>query len=160
MYAVRYQNDFEIINQLVKKGAYIRVRNKHNATPLLLSANYSENPEILSFLMKNRSVTEDEVFKAFIFALTSSNGSDFVKTTKVRLFIEQGIQVNRIWKGKTPLMYAAQFGTSNQVIQLLLDSGAKPGLNDAEGKTAFDYARENLNLERDNTFWALNSSAR
>ena len=160
MYAVRYQNSMQLVNMLVSHGAHIRVRNKYNATPLLLAADYSQNPEILSLLLRNRSSSEDEVFKAFIFALTSNVGQDHVKTAKIQLFLDMDIPLNRIWKGKTPLMYACQYASSNAVIKQLLDAGARPGIQDANGKTAFDYAKLNTNLVRDDIYWSLNSSAR
>lgn len=160
MYAVRYQNSMQLVNMLVSHGAHIRVRNKYNATPLLLAADYSQNPEILSLLLRNRSSSEDEVFKAFIFALTSNVGQDHVKTAKIQLFLDMDIPLNRIWKGKTPLMYACQYASSNAVIKQLLDAGARPGIQDASGKTAFDYAKLNTNLVRDDIYWSLNSSAR
>lgn len=160
MYAVRYQNSLEIVNLLIQNGAYIRVRNKYNATPLLLAADYSQNPQILELLLTNRSINEDEVFKSFIFAITGTVGEEHIKMAKVQLYLDREIQLNRIWKGKTPLMYAAEYGSSTSVIQQLLDNGAKPGIKDAEGKTAFDYAKTNSRLKHDNTYWALNSSAK
>lgn len=160
MYAVRYQNSLEIINLLIQNGAYIRVRNKYNATPLLLAADYSQNPQILELLLTNRSINEEEVFKSFIFAITGTAGEEHIKMAKVQLYLDREIQLNRIWKGKTPLMYAAEYGSSTSVIQQLLDNGAKPGIKDTEGKTAFDYAKTNSRLKHDNTYWALNSSAK
>ncbi len=160
MYAVRYQNSLEILNILIQNGAYVRVRNKYNATPLLLAADYTQNPQILELLLANRSVNEEEVFKSFIFAITGTVGEEHIKMAKVQLYLDKEIQINRIWKGKTPLMYAAEYGSSTSVIQQLLDNGAKPGIKDAEGKTAFDYAKTNSRLKHDNTYWALNSSAK
>lgn len=157
MYAVRYQNSIHLVNMLIEKGAHTRVRNKYNATPLLLAANYSQNPQILSLMLRNRSNTEDEVYKAFILALSSNEGSDHIQTTKIQLFLDMGISVNRVWKGKTPLMYASQYSNSTAIIKLLLSSGAKPGVQSVDGKTAFDYAKENNNLAHDDTYWALNS---
>jgi len=157
MYAVRYQNSINIVNMLIEKGAHTRVRNKYNATPLLLAATYSQNPQILSLMLRNRSATEDEVFKSFILALTSTDGSDYIKSTKIQLFLDMGVSVNRVWKGKTPLMYAAQYSNSTAVISLLLQSGAKPGLQNVEGKTAFDFAKQNVSLAHDDVFWSLNS---
>ncbi len=160
MYAVRYQNSVQLVNMLIKNGAHIRVRNKYNATPLLLAADYSQNPQIISLLLTNRSASEDEVFRAFVMALTSNAGSDHVQVAKVKLFLDMGVPVNRMWKGETPLMYASQYSASTAVIKLLLENGAKTSIKDAEGKTAFDYAKLNSKLPHDDTFWALNSSSR
>ena len=160
MYAVRYQNSINIINMLIEKGAHTRVRNKYNATPLLLAADYSQNPQILSLLLRNRSATEDEVFKAFILALTSTEGTEYIQQTKIQLFLDMGVSVNRVWKGKTPLMYAAQYSNSTGVIGLLIQSGAKPGIQNVEGKTAFEFAKDNTRLAHDDIYWSLNSVAK
>ncbi len=158
MYAVRYQNNMSIVRMLIDKGAYVRVRNKFNATPLLMAADYSQNPEIISALLKNRTNTEDEVYRAFIFSITGNSGSDHVRAAKVKLFLDMNIPLNRLWKGQTPLMYAAQYSQSTVVISQLLDAGAKPGIQDEKGNTAFDYAKANKRLPHDDVYWSLNNS--
>lgn len=159
MYACRYQNNLNIVKMLIDKGAHVRVRNKYNATPLLMAADYSQNPEIIALLLKNRSASEAEVFRAFIFTITGNSTNDHVRLAKIRLFTEMGLPLNRLWKGQTPLMYAAQYATSTQVLQILLDSGARTDIRDDSGKTAFDYAKTNKNLTHDDTYWALNSAS-
>lgn len=158
MYAVRYQNTLEVVTALVDHGAHLRVRNKYNATPLLLAADYSQNPEIIARLLRDRSSTEDEVFKAFILALTSTAGSEHIQRSKVKLFLDMSIPLNRVWKGKTPLMYAAQYAASTSVLKMLLDSGARVDIRSSEGKSAFDYAKENHRLSRDSVYWSLNGT--
>ena len=158
MYAVRYQNNLNILNMLIENAAYIRVRNKFNATPLLMAADYSQNPEIISVLLKNRSVSEDEVFRAFIFAITGNSSSDHIREAKIKLFLDMGIPLNRLWKGQTPLMYAAQYGKSTLVLKQLIDAGANPAFQDEKGNTAFDYAKSNKNLAHDDIYWSLNGA--
>lgn len=160
MYACRYQNSLSIVTKLIDKGAHIRVRNKYNATPLLMASDYSQNPQILKVLLKDRNITEDEVYRAFIMTVTSNQGEKHIKEAKMQVFLDMDIPLNRLWKGKTPLMYAAQYGTSTHTIKLLMDKGAKPGIQDHDGKTAFDYAKLNSNLTHDDIYWSLNSSAR
>ena len=53
-------------------------------------------------------------------------------------------------------MYAAAYGNSNKVLQMLLDYDASVTLRSTEGKTAFDYAVKNKNLVHDDSYWALN----
>lgn len=158
MYAARYQNNLNILSMLIEKGAYVRVRNKFNATPLLMAADYSKNPEIIALLLKNRTATEDEVFRAFIFAITGNTGSKHVRTAKIKLFLDMNVPINRLWKGQTPLMYAAQYCSSTEVLKQLLDAGADPQIVNEKGKSAFDYAKENKRLAHDDNFWALNGS--
>lgn len=156
MYAVRYQNSLSIVQALIQAGAHIRIRNKYNATPLLIAADYSQNPDIIALLLEGRSIAEDEVYKAFIMTITSTVGSDHIKQTKVQLFLERGISVNRIWKGRTPLMYAAEYCDSTAVLNLLLEAGANTATRDADGNTAFDYAKQNRRLNHDDIYWTLN----
>lgn len=156
MYAVRYQNNMKCIQLLVDNGAPVRIRNKYNTTPLLLAAEYSENPQVLDYMLNDRSVSENEVFNAFVLAITSTAGSNSVKEEKIKLFIDMGIPINRIWNGKTPLIYACQYCTSTSTIKLLLDGGAKTLVRDSVGKTAFDYAEANAHLAHDDIFWSLN----
>ena len=158
MYAVRYQNNLNILNMLIENAAYIRVRNKFNATPLLMAADYSQNPEIISVLLKNRSISEDEVFRAFIFAITGNSSSDHIREAKIKLFLDMGIPLNRLWKGQSPLMYAAQYGKSTLVLKQLIDAGANPAFQDENGNTAFDYAKANKNLAHDDIYWSLNGA--
>ena len=54
-------------------------------------------------------------------------------------------------------MYAAEFSSSTKILKLLLDNGAVPAIRSAEGKTAFEYAKLNTQLEHDETYWSLNS---
>jgi len=156
MYAVRYQNNMKCIQLLVDNGAPVRIRNKYNTTPLLLAAEYSENPQVLDYMLRDRSAAENEVFNAFILAITSMAGSASVKEEKLRLFIDMGIPINRIWNGKTPLIYACQYCTSTSTLKVLLDGGAKTLVRDSDGKTAFDYAESNAHLSHDDIFWSLN----
>ena len=98
---------------LIENAAYIRVRNKFNATPLLMAADYSQNPEIISGLLKNRSVSEDEVFRAFIFAITGNSSSDHIREAKIKLFLDMGIPLNRLWKGQTHVLAEGNFRNSD-----------------------------------------------
>jgi ankyrin repeat protein len=61
-----------------------------------------------------------------------------------RLFIERGADVNTIGKaGYTPLLLAASidFGDT-EMMQLLLEAGARVDIRNPDGKTALDLARE------------------
>ena len=49
--------------------------------------------------------------------------------------------------GQTPLHYAARYGGSGEVVQYLLDTGAKPNKKDRMGKTPLQYATAMKNKE-------------
>lgn len=160
MYAVRYQNNAALVSLLIEHGALLRVRSKYNSTPLLLAAEYSQNPDILRRLLQNRSASEDEVYKAFVLAITGSESPDHIKEAKIKLFLDMEIPLNRVWKGKTPLMYASSYCNSTGILDLLIQNGARVATKDANGKTAFDYAKENVHLAHDSIYWSLNEPSK
>lgn len=157
MYAVRYQNSEKLVSTLIGHGAGIRVQNKYNTTPLTIAAQYSENPSILSQLLAAYSAGENEVFKALIYAITGNASSDRIRLAKVQLFVDKGTPLNRFWEGKTPLMYAAETGSSTPLIALLVKNGAIISTRTSDRKTAFDFAQVNTTLPHDQIYWSLNT---
>ena len=59
---------------------------------------------------------------------------------------------------RTPLMYTAWFNQNPEVITTLLDAGADGKVRDIDGKTAFDYAKENEQLKGTDEYWRLNDA--
>lgn len=158
MYAVRWQNNLGIVNTLIESGAHVRVRNNYNVTPLLMAAAYSGNAGIVARLLHDRAPTDEEVMRAFVFALTARDEDPYVTRAKVREFLNIGVPLNALWEGQTPLMYAAQYATSTALIRDLLDAGSDPLITTGDGKTAFDFAKENPALEHDDVYWVLNGA--
>ena len=156
MYAVRYQNNMEIINLLLSNGADVSLKNKFGTTALQLAATYSSNPDILKKLINISNPASEELFKTFILTITSGNSNSLSQITKMRLFLDRGISINRFYDGKTPLMYAAEYSSSTEIIKLLLDNGAVTGIRTAEGKSAFNFAETNKHLEHNDIYWSLN----
>lgn len=157
MYAIRYQNNLEFVNILIQNGANITSQNKYGTTPLQIAACYSDNPEILKRIILSYPSGSNEIFKAFILSITSNSSSLVSQIAKLKVFINRGLPMNRFYEGKTPLMYAAEYASSTQIIKLLLDSGAITSIRNSEGKTAFDYAQTNNSLEKDEIYWSLNN---
>ena len=93
---------------------------------------------------------------AFILMFSDNSSSDYSKSAKIDTFIEKSVTLNMFYNGKTPLMYAAQYCTSTAVIRKLLEYGAATTTRSADGKTAFDFAKQNPSLPHDNVYWALN----
>ena len=156
MYAVRYQESLSAVNLLVNANAEIKDTNKYDSSALLLAACYNNNPEILKKLLNYYSISEKDVLKAFTQLLSSTLIPEYVQLAKINIFLEKGIQLNTFYEGKTPLMYAAQYGTSTKVLKLLLDNGCITTVRSTEGKTAFEYASKNTKLKHDDYYWALN----
>ena len=156
MYAVRYQENTSIVEQLIEAGADVKVKNNYDVSALMLAATYNGNPEILRKLLNYYSPSEKEVVQSFVLMLSDNYSSDYSKAAKVDTFIEKAISLNSFYNGKTPLMYAAQYCSSTIVIKKLLEYGAGTSIRSADGKTAFDYAKENPTLPHDDIYWMLN----
>ena len=157
MYAVRYNEGSECIDLLLNTNTDVRIVNKYGSTALTMAACYNNNPDILAKLLKSYKSSDKEVLRAFVIMLSEQNISEAALLSKINLFIEMSVPLNSHYEGKTPLMYAAQFGNSNKALKLLMENEASVTIRSTEGKTAYDYAEANKNLARDESFWALNS---
>lgn len=157
MYAVRYSDALDCVDALLEAGADVTKKNKYNASALVLASCYNGNPKILTKLLNEYKSSDKEVLRSLIFLLSEQNISERQQLSKVELFMEKAVPLNVIYEGKTPLIYAAQYGNYTTVIQMLLDNQASVTLRSTEGKTAFDYAVKNKNLAHDETYWALNN---
>ncbi len=158
MYAVRYQQDSNIVKTLIDNGALIRVRNTYNFTPLLIASLYTQNPDILAMMLKDRNGAEEEVFNAFILSIVSNEVTDDIRFEKNKLFLEKEVSINAFWKGLTPLMYACKYSSTTAIIKQLLEYGANTSIRNKEGKTAFDSAQQNQSLLHAETYWSLTTN--
>jgi len=156
MYAVRYQENLNAITLLLQAGADIQVENNFRTTALTIATCYNTNPDILNELLKYYEPSNKDVLKSLTMLFVSSQPSEFIQIAKLNTFLNKGVPINTFYEGKTPLMYACQYGNSTNVIQLLLDNKAAVTIRSSEGKTAFDYASKNTNLQHDDTYWSLN----
>ena len=157
MYAIRYQNTLEVIDILAKNGALLNDKNNYLTSTLSMAAMWSENPEILNRVLNSYSPGDKEIFKSFVLCITSENTSIISQKEKLNVFLKKNVPVNRIYEGKTPLMYACLYAKSTEIIKLLLDNGAITTIRTQTNKTAFDFAAENKNLVHDETYWSLNT---
>lgn len=156
MYAARYQSDLSCLDLIIDANANIKDKNKYGLSPLILASCYNSNPQILERLIKYYSPSDKEVLKAFTLMLSESSISDKIQIEKTKIYIDYSIPINAFYEGKTPLMYAAEYCNSTKIIRLLIENNAITNLRSSEGKSAFDYAGENINLEHDNVYWTLN----
>ncbi len=156
MYAVRYSGSLECVEKLLEAGADVSEKNSYGFSALVLAACYNGNPQILSKLLENYKASDKEVLRALVFLLTEQNISERQQISKLQIFMDKAVPLNILFDGKTPLMYAAQYGNSTKVLQILLDNQSSVTMRSTEGKTAFDYAIKNNNLAHNETYWALN----
>jgi hypothetical protein len=60
--------------------------------------------------------------------------------------------------GATPLHYAAQLNSNPDVISALIEAGADGSIEDNDGKTPFDFAKNNEAIKNTDAYWALNEA--
>ena len=156
MYAVRYQENENCVELLLQAGADVKAVNMFETSALKLAACYNNNPQIIKKILSYYTISEKEVLASFVLLISENHTAEYVQISKLKVFLEQSIPVNTFYNGKTPLMYAAQYGNSTKVIKLLLDYDSIPSIRSTENKTAFDYAKENTALKHDSIFWSLN----
>ena len=156
MYAVRYSGSLECVEKLIEAGTNVTVKNNFGFSALVLAACYNGNPQILRKLLESYKASDKEVLKALVFLLSEQNISERQQLSKLQVFMDKAVPLNLLYEGKTPLMYAAQYGNSTKILQILLDNQSSVTMRSTEGKTAFDYAGSNVNLAHNETYWALN----
>lgn len=156
MYAVRYQESISCVDLLIDAGADIKTTNNYGTSALMIACCYNNNPEIIKKLLSYYTVTDKDVLKSLVLLLSESHTSEFTSIAKLKIFMELSVPLNTFYEGKTPLMYAAEYGNSTKIIKMLIDNNAITSIRSTEGKTAYDYACDNKNLKHDSNYWLLN----
>ena len=156
MYAVRYNENLECTELLIEAGASIKDKNNYGSSALILAACYNNNPNVLTQLLKPYKSSDIEILKALVFMLSEQSISEASLISRVKTFVDMDVPLNSLIEGKTPLMYAAQYGNSNKILKVLMENGASATIRSTEGKTAFDYAEKNQKIIHDDAYWALN----
>lgn len=158
MYAVRYQEGIQCVNLLIDAGADVKTKNMFDSSALSIASSFNKNPEVLKKLLSFYQSADKEVIKSLTLLLSDNHDSEYVQISKINEFLKLSVPLNSFYEGKTPLMYACLYGTSTKLIQLLLDHNSIPSLRSSEGYTAYDYAKQNKNLNYDRTYWLLNNA--
>ena len=153
MFAARFSENPEVIKLLIANNADVFAKNNYGISALKLSAGFNKNSEITRLILEKHLSQDNEVRNCFIYAIT--NGAP---VSVIEAFWKKGANLNSIYDGKTPLMYAAETNKDTLIIHWLIKHGAKTTYKSTEGKTAFDYARANKALPKDKIYWSLNSS--
>lgn len=154
MYALRYAKSADIVELLFEYDAKLDAKTKYNVSALKIAAAYGQNKEILTAVLNRAQNEKMVVTDAFITAIKQERSEEIIRT-----FLKYIPNLNALYKGKTPLMYAAENYESTAVIKLLLDNGADPYIISAEKKNAFGYAKENTKIVHDSIYWSLNVSS-
>ena len=156
MYAVRYQESLNCVDLLLQAQADAKIKNNYGSSALMIASCYNNNPQIIKKLLSYYQMNDKEVLKSLVLLLSESQTSEYTSIAKLNAFLDYSVPLNTFYEGKTPLMYACEFGNSTKIIKVLIDNNAITSIRSTEGKTAYDYASENQSLTHDSNYWLLN----
>ena len=154
MYACRYAQTSTVIQLLFEYGAKLDAKSNYQVSVLQIAAAYSKNRKVLATVLEQAVNLKLNLHDSFIVALKEERSEEFIGE-----YLKYNLNLNSMYKGKTPLMYAAEYYESTDVIKLLLEKGADPYIISSEKKNAFSYAKENSKLIHDSVYWSLNVSS-
>ena len=154
MYACRYAQTSTVIQLLFEYGAKLDAKSNYQISVLQIAAAYSKNRKVLATVLEQAANFKLNLQDSFITALKEARSEEFINE-----YLKYNLNLNSMYKGKTPLMYAAEYYESTDVIKLLLEKGADPYIISSEKKNAFSYAKENSKLIHDSVYWSLNVSS-
>lgn len=154
MYACRYSQTSSTILLLIEYGADLNAKSNYQVSVLQTAAAFCKNSKVLSTILQEAHKQEIDLYPSFITAIKEERDSEIIKE-----FLKFNLNINALYKGKTPLMYAAENYESTEVIKLLMENGANPYIISFEKKNAFSYAKENSKIIHDSVYWSLNVSS-
>jgi len=134
------QGDLESIRQIVEAGIDIEEGDQLGRTALMF-ASFNGHTEVVQFLIEQGAEVQKQNSEGRTPLMFASSGP-FPET--VELLLENGADPNvkDSIEGWSALMYAAAEGNI-EVIEVLLDYNADVSLQDVDGETATDFARNN-----------------
>ncbi len=148
MFAAAHNSDAAVVKLLLASGAKVEDRDGLGDTPLMWASAGNPNPEVVKALLaagasvndRNRDGQTPLMWAAGVVGGTKD-------PAVVKLLLAAGAKVNeRDRLGMTPLMLAAYNNANPGVVAALLAAGADKRLTSNDGKTAYDYAKQNYQL--------------
>jgi len=142
----------------IKAGASLNERDNLGMTPLMWAAANNTNPEVITALLKAgaRLDDRDKLGQTPLTVAAMNNANPEVITALLKAGARLDDRDNIV--GMTPLMWAATNNANPEVVMILLKAGANGKTKSLEGKTAFDYAKDNPNIKDTAAYWALNNA--
>jgi ankyrin repeat protein len=165
------RNDLDAVRALLEYGAQVNVQDQHGRTPLSLSIVHG-NLELIRLLLTagaDPSVGEPPVLVAVtrgrndVIRLLAEHGANLNRGAKnytpllaamrdastLQALLDSGADPNlgTTKEGNTPLHVAAAAGNADSV-KVLLAHGADAAAKNADGETAYDFARKKLDPQQ------------
>ncbi|GHV33658.1 hypothetical protein FACS1894187_02530 [Synergistales bacterium] len=156
MIAALKNTDPEVLSVLLKNGADVNAKSDDRTTALIFAAQCNENPKATKILLDSgadiNAVDEYDDMSPLANAAAYNPNIEVIS-----LLLENGANINlqNSSFGVTPLMYAAKFTFNPEIITTLLKSGADPLIKDNAGRTAIEYAWNNVSLTKSVAFRSL-----
>ena len=169
--AATFNANPSVIVALIEGGADPGARNEDGKTPF----DYAKNNEALkgtdAYWLLNESPAASapespravgtpwraaSALESPADALFEAAGSGTASEVKAALAAGADIGARNENLGNMPLHVAATFNANPSVIVALIEGGADPGARNEDGKTPFDYAKNNEALKGTDAYWLLN----
>lgn len=149
----------EVVEFFLDKGLDIEARTKRGQTPLheaMYQIAYNTCLPVAELLLNrgaNIEVRDNNGNTPLHLAVTSG------QLQLVKLLLSKGANTEvRTEVGSTPLHLAAKGSRDTRTIDALIAVGTNATARDKDGKTPFDYARENKHLKGSDAYWRLSDA--
>jgi ankyrin repeat protein len=133
------KGDMDEVKELAGKEEYLTARGGSGASPLV-SAMSLNKPEIAKLLI-------EKGIKLDSWAISECTSIQDAKKRMeiVQLLIKKGADVNAVGSGDLTALHKAAAAGDLNLARVLLDNGADASLEDKQGKTPLDHAKERDN---------------
>ena len=139
-----YRGNIDIINELIKRGCDIEIKNNSGLTVMHMAAQ-GDRPNVLVYFKEKYNLNYNDKDYS---GSTPLHWACYMSSENALNYLISWIDdVNVIDnKGQTPL-HIAIFSDRINIIKKLLNKGADTSIRDSSGKTVYDITKENSNLE-------------
>ncbi len=151
MYAARFAKKPETVALLLSYGADVKAKNRFGLSAIEIAAADNKNSQIVEALLAKSQKLDSK--KAFVAAVGMGRSNDVIQK-----FLDAGMNVNEVYKGKSLLMYAAESNSNTDCIEFLLEKGADKTMLSNDWKDAYWFASQNPSLPHNNVYWSLNNA--
>lgn len=132
--------DIELVMESIEQGVDLNETDPLGRTALMF-ASFNGHSDIIRFLLENGADVNEQNNEGRTPLMFASSGP-FPEAVEYLLQEGADPNVSDSVEGWSPLMYSAAEGNL-EVVQILLDHGADASLQDDDGETALDFARNN-----------------